>query len=71
MIEPISIDLAALNLPSLVPMLIAIFGALAILCIDLVTKDLHKSFYVVLTVLILLVDLGAVIGYSGATRGFL
>jgi NADH-quinone oxidoreductase subunit N len=70
MIEPISIDIAALNLPSLVPMLIAIFGALAIICIDLMKKDLHKSFYVMLTVLILLIDLGAVIGYSGATRGF-
>jgi len=70
MIEPISIDIAALNLPSLVPMLVAIVGALAILCIDLVTKNLHKSLYVMLTILILLIDLGAVIGYNGATRGF-
>jgi len=70
MIEPISIDVAALNLPSLAPMLIAIVGALAILCIDLATKNLHKSMYVMLTILILLIDLGAVIGYSGATRGF-
>ena len=70
MIEPISIDLAVLNLPSLVPMLIAIVGGLTILCIDLVTKDLHKSLYVMLTILILLIDLGAVVGYSGYTRGF-
>ena len=70
MIEPISIDMAMLNLPSLAPMLVAIVGALAILCIDLVTKNLHKSLYVMLTVLILIVDLGAVLGYSGATRGF-
>lgn len=70
MIEPISIDVAALNIPSLTPMLIAIFGALAIICIDLVTKNLHKSFYVMLTILVLLVDLGSVWGYNGETRGF-
>jgi len=70
MIEPISVDMVALNLPTLAPMLIAIVGALAILCIDLATKSLHKSLYVMLTVLIIVIDLGAVIGYSGATRGF-
>ncbi len=70
MIEPISIDLASLNLASLAPMSIAIVGALVILCIDLFTKNLHKSLYVMLTILFLLVDLGAVLGYNGATRGF-
>lgn len=70
MIEPISIDMAALNLPTLAPMLIAIAGALAILCIDLATKSLHKSLYIMLTVLVLVIDFGAVVGYTGATRGF-
>jgi len=70
MIEPISIDIAELNLPSLVPMLVAITGALLILCIDLFTKTLHKSFYVMISILVLIIDLGTVIGYSGATRGF-
>ena len=70
MIEPISIDMAILNLPSLAPMLVAIVGALAILCIDLATKNLHKSLYVMLTILFLLIDLGTVVGYTGATRGF-
>ncbi len=70
MIEPISIDIASLNLESLAPMLVAITGALLILCIDLFTKTLHKSFYVMITILFLIVDLGAVVGYSGATRGF-
>jgi NADH-quinone oxidoreductase subunit N len=70
MIEPISIDVASLNLASLAPMLIALTGALVILCIDLVTKNLHKSFYVMLAILFLIVDLGTVLGYSGATRGF-
>jgi NADH-quinone oxidoreductase subunit N len=70
MIEPISVDIEALNLPSLVPMLVAIIGGLVILCIDLVSKNLHKSLYVMLTILIILIDLGTLIGYSGATRGF-
>jgi len=70
MIEPISVDIASLNLPSLVPMLVAIAGGLLILCIDLFSKNLHKSFYIMLTILVLLVDLGTVIGYAGGTRGF-
>jgi len=70
MIDSISINIEALNLPSLVPMLIAIIGGLLILCIDLVTKNLHKSLYVMLSILVILIDLGTLIGYSGATRGF-
>lgn len=70
MLEPISINIEALNLASLAPMLIAIAGALFIICIDLVTKGLSKSFYVMMTILVLIVDLGAVIGYSGGNRGF-
>ena len=70
MIPTINIDMAALNLPTLAPMLVAIVGALAILCIDLAKANLHKSLYVMLTILILLIDFGTVLGYSGATRGF-
>jgi len=70
MITPISINIAELNIPSLLPMMIAVVGALVILCIDLATKNLHKSLYVMLSILVLVIDLGAVIGYSGSTRGF-
>jgi NADH-quinone oxidoreductase subunit N len=70
MIEPISVDIAALNLPSLIPMLVAIAGGLLILCIDLATKNLHKSLYVMLTILFLIIDLGTVVGYNGSVRGF-
>ncbi|VAY88287.1 NADH-ubiquinone oxidoreductase chain N [hydrothermal vent metagenome] len=70
MIAPISIDLASLNLASLAPMMITIVGGLVILCVDLITKNLHKSLYVVLTILFLLVSLSTVVGYSGAVRGF-
>jgi len=70
MIEPISISLEELNIPTLLPMMVAIIGALVILCIDLAVKNLHKSLYVMLTILVLIIDLGTVIGYSGMTRGF-
>lgn len=70
MIEPISIDLASLNIPSLVPMMVAIVGALSIICIDLVNKNLDKSLYIVLAMLFLAVDFVTVIGFNGAIRGF-
>jgi NADH-quinone oxidoreductase subunit N len=70
MLEPISVSLESLNLSSLTPMLIAIGGALAILIIDLIKDGLHKSLYVMLTLLILLVDLGAVMGLGVNQRGF-
>jgi NADH-quinone oxidoreductase subunit N len=70
MLDPISIDIAGLNLASLVPMIIIILGALAILIIDLVTKDLSKGFYVMVSELFLLLALGSVVGYSGGERGF-
>jgi len=70
MITPITIDMDTLNIASLAPMLVAIFGALLILVLDLLLKNNDKFLYVALTVVVLLVDLGTVIGYSGATRGF-
>ena len=70
MIVPISVNIEELNLPTLFPMMIAIIGALVILCIDLASKNLHKSLYVMLAVLVLLIDLGSVIGYNSLTRGF-
>lgn len=70
MLDPISFDVASLNLASLVPMSIIIVGALAILIIDLVTKELSKSFYVMMSELFILLALGAVLGYSGGERGF-
>jgi NADH-quinone oxidoreductase subunit N len=70
MLEPISIDFAALNITSLLPMAITVFGALSIIVIDLMTKNLSKSFFTVLTVLFILLSLGAVLGYNGDSRGF-
>jgi NADH-quinone oxidoreductase subunit N len=70
MLEPISISIQSLNLPSLLPMAIILLGALAIVCIDLATKSLTKSFYTMLGILFIILDLGAVMGYQGDVRGF-
>ena len=70
MLEPISINIAGLNLLALLPMTIIIVGALVILCADLASKKLNRSFYTMIAVLFVILDLGAVIGYNGPTRGF-
>jgi NADH-quinone oxidoreductase subunit N len=70
MLEPINVSLESLNLITLAPMLIAIAGALIILVIDLINNKLHKSLYVMLTVLILFIDFGSVLGLNVNERGF-
>jgi NADH-quinone oxidoreductase subunit N len=51
-------------------MLIAIAGALTILIIDLINSKLDKSLYVMLTVLVLFIDFGSVLGLNVNERGF-
>jgi NADH-quinone oxidoreductase subunit N len=70
MLEPVKVSLEALNLATLMPMLVAIVGGLIILTIDLIKDSLHKSLYVMLTILIILIDLGAILGFSGNEKGF-
>lgn len=70
MLEPINVSLESLNLLTLTPMLITIIGALTILIIDLFNDKLHKSLYVMLSILILAVDLGSVLGLKLNERGF-
>jgi len=70
MLQPINVSLESLNLITLAPMLIAIVGALIILILDLINNKLHKSLYVMLTLLILFVDFGAVLGLNVNERGF-
>ena len=62
LLEPVNIGFAELHMATLMPMLIAIGGGLLILVLDLFKDKLDKSLYVMLTILILLVDLGAVLG---------
>jgi len=70
MLQPINVSLESLNLITLAPMLIVIAGALIILILDLINDKLHKSLYVMLTLLILFVDFGAVLGLNVNERGF-
>ena len=70
MLEPINVSLESLNLITLAPMLIAIAGGLIILIIDLLNGKLHKSLYVMLTILVLFIDFGSVLGLNVNERGF-
>ncbi len=70
MLQPINVSLESLNLITLAPMLIAIAGALIILVLDLINEKLHKSLYVMLTLLILFIDFGATLGLNVNERGF-
>ena len=70
MLEPIKVSLESLNLVTLAPMLLAIAGGLVILVLDLINDKLHKSLYVMLTILVLIVDFGATIGLNVNERGF-
>jgi len=70
MINPLEISLESLNMVTLAPMLIAIVGGLVILIIDLFKEGIDKTLYVMLTVLIILVDLGATLGLTVNERGF-
>lgn len=65
MLEPVNVSLASLNIATLAPMLIAVIGALTILVIDLMKEGLHKSLYVMISLLFLLLDLGALIDFGG------
>ncbi len=69
MVTPIQVTLGELNLPLLAPMLIAIFGGLGILVIDLIKSNLHKSLYVMLSLMIFGADLFTVLG-TVQGRGF-
>ena len=70
MLQPINVSLESLNLITLAPMLIAIAGGLIILILDLINDKLHKSLYVMMTLLVLFVDFGAVLGLNVNERGF-
>ncbi|MCX6072972.1 MAG: NADH-quinone oxidoreductase subunit NuoN [Campylobacterales bacterium] len=64
MLEPVTVSLASLNITTLAPMVIAIIGALVILSIDLFKGGLHKSLYVMVSLLFLLLDLGAIVDFG-------
>ncbi|MCJ7766014.1 MAG: NADH-quinone oxidoreductase subunit N, partial [Thiovulaceae bacterium] len=65
MLEAVNVSLASLNVATLIPMAIAIIGALTILVIDLIKDGQNKSLYVMVALLFLLLDLGAVLDSAG------
>jgi len=65
MLEPVNISLESLNLMTLAPMLIPIVGALLIVIIDIIKGGLDKSLYVMLSLLILAIDFGSLLGAAG------
>ena len=75
MLAPVNISVESLNLTTLAPMLIPIVGALLILVVDLFKASLHKSLYVVLSLLFLgmdfvaLVDSSEIFTQNGITLG--
>jgi NADH-quinone oxidoreductase subunit N len=70
MLEPISISFESLNFSTLVPMLVAVGGALLILCVDLFSRNNSNSFYAVVTILFVLLDFSMLLGFSDSVRGF-
>jgi len=64
MLAPINISLESLNLMTLAPMLIPIVGALLILVIDTIKGGLDKTLYIVLSMLFIIMDLGALFSAS-------
>jgi NADH-quinone oxidoreductase subunit N len=65
MLEAINVPLESLNLSTLAPMLIAVAGALFILVMDLAKEGMHKTLYVMISLLFLLLDLGALVDFAG------
>jgi len=65
MLSPINVSLESLNLMTLTPMLIPFVGALLILVVDLFKSNLHRSLYVVLSILFLVLDFGALLDSAG------
>ena len=65
MLEAVNVSLASLNVATLVPMTIAVVGALSIIVIDLIKGGLSKSLYVMIALLLLLLDIRAVMDAAG------
>ncbi len=61
MLESVNVSLESLNLITLLPMLIPVVGALLILITDLFKSGQDKSLYVMLSVIFLVVDFGALL----------
>lgn len=63
-------NLDTLNLQSLLPIGILVAGALFIICIDLINKNLKKDFYTIISLVFITLSFFSVAGYEGGSRGF-
>ncbi|QKG29626.1 NADH-quinone oxidoreductase subunit NuoN [Campylobacter sp. RM16187] len=68
--ELVFVSLAELNISSVASMLSLIFFALLILCISTFKKDLSKTFYTVLCLIAIMLNLGIVIDHNILSKGF-
>lgn len=66
---PINIDFALLNIPSLLPVFITLFGALFLLVLDLM-RPVSKSFSIIFTIFVTLSSLFAVLGMGIDQKGY-
>jgi len=66
MLSLANVSLESLNLITLAPMLIPVIGALFILVLDIIKGGLDKSLYVVISILFLALDFGALLESAGA-----
>ena len=66
MLEAVNVSFSELNFATLVPMLIAVAGALFILIIDFFKEGLHKSLYVMVSLIFLFMDFAALVDFAAA-----
>jgi NADH-quinone oxidoreductase subunit N len=60
----------SLNLSVLIPMIILSSGALGIICVDIVKKELSRSFYAIISILFLIASLAFVVVSDTNVSGF-
>ncbi len=70
MLESFSIAFGELNFFSIIPMLIAVVGAIVILMLDLCIQRVNKQLYTMLAILFLALDLGYIAFFGGYYRAF-
>ncbi len=64
------ISFDTLNIASLMPVGILVLGALVLICLDLINKNLKKEIFIILSLIMLALSFFSIICYKGASRGF-
>lgn len=66
----LELNLQTLNLLSLLPVGIMVLGALVVICLDLINKNLSRSFYTIISLIFIGLSFIFLVGYSGSHKGF-